>query len=393
MMRRSISIVALLLLAAPLAAQGRGIEAQTRADASPIIDGERVALVIGNGAYESTAPLRNPVNDARDLGSALEQLGFEVIRAENQSLNEMKRAVREFGTRLASGAVGLFFFAGHGLQVDGVNYLIPVDAVIRSEEEVEYEGLDVGFVLAQMEAAGNALNVVILDACRNNPFERSFRSMAGAGLASVDAPTGTLIAYATAPGSVASDGNGRNGLYTQEILRHIATPGLAVEDVMKRVRVGVVRQSEGRQVPWESTSLVGDFYFEGAPATPEEAPVAQNFAAQQATAQAVSENARPDAVRVFPRLLNGPEVAQTLQTVYPRVYAEAGVSGTTTLLVFISTEGTVIRTQLGESSGYPVLDDLAVMVADVFRFSPATLDGERVPVWVELPIQFQVLQG
>lgn len=219
----------------------------------------RVALVIGNSAYE-TAPLKNPVNDGHDIAQALRELGFDVIHKENVNQNDMKRAIREFGEKIRNSGVALFYYAGHGIQVNGQNYLIPVGATIEKEEEVEYEGVDVGFVLAQMENARSRTNIVILDACRNNPFARSFRS-ASRGLASINAPSGTLIAYATAPGSVASDGNDRNGLYTQELLKNLRISGLDVEEVFKRVRIAVRERSQGKQTPWESSSLVGNFYF------------------------------------------------------------------------------------------------------------------------------------
>jgi hypothetical protein len=223
--------------------------------------GKRVALVIGNGTY-LTAPLKNPVNDAQDIAHALRELGFDVIYRENLNQNDMKRAIREFGAKIRNGSVGLFYYAGHGVAVKGINYLVPVDAKVESEEEVEYECVDAGFVLTQMESAGNSMNIMILDACRNNPFARSFRS-ASRGLALMDAPSGTLIAYATAPGSVASDGNARNGLYTQELLKFVRTPNLSIEEVFKQVRISVRNLTQGRQTPWESSSLIGNFYFSG----------------------------------------------------------------------------------------------------------------------------------
>jgi hypothetical protein len=222
----------------------------------------RIALVIGNSAYE-TAPLKNPVNDAQDMAKALEGLGFEIVNKDkmfNLNQNDMKRAIRTFGEKLRGGGIGLFYYAGHGVQVKGINYLVPVDAKVGSEEEVEYECVDAGFVLAQMDSAGNSTNIVVLDACRNNPFARSFRS-ASRGLAQMDAPSGTLIAYATAPGSVASDGSGRNGLYTQELLKNMRMPGIGIEEVFKRVRISVRNLTQNKQTPWESSSLVGDFYF------------------------------------------------------------------------------------------------------------------------------------
>ena len=227
----------------------------------------RVALVVGNSAY-TTAPLKNPVHDASDMAQALRELGFDVVYKENLNQPDMKRAIRAWGEQLRGGAVGLFYYAGHGVQVRGENYLVPVDAKIESEEEVEYEGVHVGFVLAQMDSASNPMNIVILDACRNNPFARSFRS-ASRGLASMNAPSGTLIAYATAPGAVASDGQARNGLYTQELLKVMRTPGLGIEEVFKRVRISVRALTQGQQTPWESSSLVGDFSFQSP--TPSEA--------------------------------------------------------------------------------------------------------------------------
>lgn len=220
---------------------------------------QKIALVIGNSAYESS-PLKNPVNDARAISQTLSALGFQVILKENINQVEMKRAVREFGDKIKNGGIGLFYFAGHGVQVKGQNYLVPIGAQITKEEEAEYEGLDVGFVMAQMEAAKNRMNIVILDACRNNPFARSFRSESN-GLASISAPSGTLIAYATAPGSVASDGDGANGLYTQELLFNMKTIGLNIEEVFKRVRISVREKTQGKQTPWESSSLTGAFYF------------------------------------------------------------------------------------------------------------------------------------
>lgn len=156
--------------------------------------------------------------------------------------------------------MGLFYYAGHGIQVKGRNYLIPIGAAIESESDVKYESVDAGRVLGKMEDAGNSLNVIILDACRNNPFGRSFRS-SDKGLAKMDAPTGSILAYATSPGSVAADGQGRNGLYTSALLKHMMTPGLTIERMFKQIRIEVVGASGKKQVPWEASSLMGDFYF------------------------------------------------------------------------------------------------------------------------------------
>ena len=222
----------------------------------------RHALVIGNGAYKA-APLKNPAKDARDMAALLGTLGFTVTLKVDAGQKEMEEAVRDFGQSLRKGGVGLFYFAGHGVQVQGSNYLVPVDAKIQSESDVRFECVDAGRVLGKMEDAGNSLNIVVLDACRNNPFSRGFRS-ADRGLAEMRAPTGSLIAYATAPGSVASDGTGENGIYTKHLLKNMRVSGLPITDVFMRVRMGVVAETGKKQVPWESSSLTGYFYLSGA---------------------------------------------------------------------------------------------------------------------------------
>lgn len=229
---------------------------------------QRVALVIGNNAYPA-APLKNPVNDARAMARSLNQMGFEVILRTNLNQKAMVNALREFGARLREGGVALFYYSGHGMQVKGRNYLIPVDADIRGEDEVPYMSMDMAQVLDKLEAARSRANLVILDACRNNPFIRTFRS-SRVGLAQMDAPGGTLLAFATAPGSEARDGDEENGVYTKHLLAHMATPMLPVEVMFRRVREGVTAETKNRQIPWESSSLTGDFYFNqaGAARTP-----------------------------------------------------------------------------------------------------------------------------
>jgi hypothetical protein len=216
----------------------------------------RLALVIGNSTYPES-PLRNPVNDVRAMAKTLRELGFTVLAHENANKRTMETVIIEFGRRLAEGGVGFFYYAGHGLQVRGHNYLVPIDAEIDSEAITRVAAVDVDLLLEQMAEAKNRVNIVILDACRNNPFERRLRG-ASRGLAAVDAARGTLVAYATAPGSVAADGDGANGLYTEELLQALRVPGLKVEEVFKRVRIGVAERSKGAQTPWESSSLTGD---------------------------------------------------------------------------------------------------------------------------------------
>lgn len=224
----------------------------------------RVALVVGNGQYQNAGVLRNPVNDARSVAQSLQRLGFTVLLRENRSQREMAQDIREFGRQLDQNTVALYYYSGHGIQVKGENYVVPVDAAIENEEEVEYATVNVGLVMAQMEAARSRVNIVFLDACRNNPFARSFRSSSN-GLAMMNAPAGTFIAYATAPGDVASDGTAAagNGLYTQQLLRFLNQPGLPIEQMHKQVRIAVTQASNGDQVPWESSSIMGDFYFAG----------------------------------------------------------------------------------------------------------------------------------
>lgn len=219
----------------------------------------RVALVIGNGAYKD-APLRNAVNDARSMSVRLSGLGFEVISAENVGRDAMQKSILKFASRLKDETTGLFYYAGHGIQSRGRNYLLPVDAEVANERTLRFEAVDVQVVLEEMVFAGNRINLVILDACRNNPFERRFRG-GSRGLAAIDAARGTLIAYATAPGSVAADGDGDNGLYTSELLNALAVPNLKAEEVFKKVRIAVTNRTGGAQVPWESSSLTGDFVF------------------------------------------------------------------------------------------------------------------------------------
>lgn len=226
---------------------------------APALADKRVALVIGNGAYKET-PLRNPVNDANAMASVLKRLGFDVTLLTDAPLQRMQQAILDFGEALKGGGAGLFYFAGHGVQIKGQNYLLPVDAAVGSEAAVRVSSVPVELVTDQMGDAANGVNVIILDACRNNPFERRLRG-ASRGLAAMDAARGTLIAYATAPGSVAADGDGDNGLYTGELLKALGEPSLKAEDVFKRVRANVVRRTGGRQTPWESSSLTGDFVF------------------------------------------------------------------------------------------------------------------------------------
>lgn len=224
---------------------------------------KRLALIIGNGNYTNARKLVNPPNDANDMAATLQELGFEVISGTNLNLKQMTEKVREFGDKLkTSGGVGLFYYAGHGIQVNGRNYLIPVEADIPREDEISFRAFDLREILQKMETAKNGLNILVLDACRNNPFARSWsRDMSDDGLAQIPTPKGTFIAYATSPDMTASDGTGRNGLYTTELLKYIKQPNLKIEETFKEVSKAVDDKSGGKQTPWTSSSLRGDFIF------------------------------------------------------------------------------------------------------------------------------------
>jgi uncharacterized caspase-like protein len=220
---------------------------------------DRVALLIGNNTY-AASPLRNAVNDARDLSAALKELGFKVIVKENATRKDMIDGLREFGAALDGANAALFFYAGHGMQFKERNYLIPIDAVMASEDDITLFSFEVNQVFDRMERAKTRHNFIILDACRDNPFASSFK-LSSAGLAQMSSPTGTFIAYATSPGSVARDGFDRNGIYTKHILQNIKVPNQPVEIMFKRVREGVELETRRLQTPWDSSSLKGDFTF------------------------------------------------------------------------------------------------------------------------------------
>jgi hypothetical protein len=222
--------------------------------------GKRMALVIGNANYASAAKLNNTINDANSMSETLKSLGFEVIKVLDGDYEKMKVAIYNFGDQIEDVDVSLFYYAGHGLEVDGTNYLVPVDANISSALDVKLKTIPLTGVLRTMEFTNEeGLNMIILDACRNNPFPTGKRS-GGQGLARVQAPSGTLIAYATDPGSVASDGDKSNGLYTGELVKQMRV-SQRIEDVFMNTRVAVEKVSNGSQRPWEEARLKGVFYL------------------------------------------------------------------------------------------------------------------------------------
>jgi len=237
----------------------------------------RIALVIGNSAYPGNAALSNPTNDAKAMSEQLRKLGFQVLEVRDGSRGQMTQAIDDMRQRLhGKSGVGMLYYAGHGLQIDWRNYMVPVDATPRSQTDVVKQSIDIDAVIDAFKQSGTRVNILVLDACRDNPFAGT---AAAKGLAQVDAPPGTFLAYATAPGNTADDGEGSNGLYTGYLLQELAKPTARIEDVFKRVRLQVRQKSSGRQIPWESTSLEEDFVFnDGRPAG---APPAKHNAAEQ----------------------------------------------------------------------------------------------------------------
>lgn len=260
---RHVAILLAVVIAAVVAAAVFGSAAKDKRLDSPSAKRagphRPIALVIGNGDYR-IFPLENPTNDAKAFASALNESGFDVVERENLTQSQIRQVLREFGDRMERGGTALFYYSGHAVQVKGRNYLVPVGADIRHEDEVEDQAIEISLVLNKMENARNQFNIVILDACRNNPFAKTFRSVSQ-GLAPIDAPPGTLIAFSTAPGRAADDGTHGLGLYTRHLLSNLQTPGLKIEEVFKLTRSAVRRDSDDQQVPWENTSLEGDFYF------------------------------------------------------------------------------------------------------------------------------------
>ena len=229
---------------------------------------DRVALIVGNGTYAHAA-LRNPVNDARAVAASLRDLGFDVIFRENAALDGMLDAMREFVVRSRNSSVRVFFYAGHGAQLKGKNYLIPVDAAFKDEEEVPLKTANVTELVDRLGQMKTGVNIVILDACRNTPFPvgprtrglGNARSLAQGLAQVVSEARGTLIAFSTAPGAVALDGGNGNSVYTRHLIANMQIPGLPVEQLFKRVRSGVSEETRQAQTPWYSSSLDGEFCF------------------------------------------------------------------------------------------------------------------------------------
>lgn len=276
----------------------------------------RVALVIGNAAY-AASPLANPANDAKAMSETLRGLGFTVIEVRNGSKAQMADAIAKVRESLkGKQGVGMLYYAGHGLQLDSRNYMVPVDAKLAKAGDIAGQTVDVGSVVEAFRAAGNRMNILVLDACRDNPFGGI---SSGKGLAPLDAPSGTFLAYATAPGNVAGDGDAKsgNGLYTQFLLEELKKPQARIEDVFKRVRFAVRRASDGRQIPWESTSLEDDFQFNDgrvvAAAKPSAQQLTASFTEEKQAWDRIKESTKADDFYAFLQKYPTGTIAQAAQ--------------------------------------------------------------------------------
>lgn len=236
-------------------------QSDSKEGALKLLKAPKLALVVGNGKYKDAPELKNAPNDAKAIAEVLKASGFAVAMHLDTARDVLVQAIRDYvNTVEKQKAVGLFYFAGHGVQLDWRNYMLPIDAVIDKIEDVARQSVDIARLMEGLTKAANPMNVIILDACRENPFGES-KKPAQQGLSQMDAPVQTLLAYATSPGNVASDGDGANGLYTENLLREMKVPEAKIEDVFKRARLAVRRTSKGAQIPWESTSLEDDFWF------------------------------------------------------------------------------------------------------------------------------------
>ena len=343
-----------------------------------LLNTPKVALIIGNSDYKHVRRLHNPGNDAKAMAEALTGMGFEVIVILDRSRDEMSSAITAYTEILAKRkCIGLFYYAGHGVQLAWDNFLVPVDARISNVEDIQNACVNLTSLIDRVRKAENPMNVIILDACRENPFGKDFR-VERKGLSQMDAPPGTLLAYATAPGSLASDGAGANGLYTDNLVREIKVPEARIEDVFKRVRLNVRRKTNGSQIPWESTSLEDDFYF----MPPAALTVLSNedkerqFKKELAKWDQVKDSKSPDDYYAF--LQEYPNGSMSEQAQFrldqiqkPKIEVEPGPSGVKPLA-----SGTN-RFALGDEFTYDLIDGYT-KVATRFVLRVTSADNDRV---------------
>ena len=345
----------------------------------------RIALVIGNATYRNS-PLLNPVNDAQAIASALTELGFQCQLLLDAKLQDMSTAVQRYGEQLARHkAVGLFYYAGHGAQLAWRNYLVPVDASIRTLDDLPRQTLELNTLLQALTKAANPMNVIILDACRDNPFGSGV-PLEQKGLSQFDAPNGSLLSYATAPGNTASDGDGANGLFTENLLREMRVPGAKLEDVFKRVRLQVRLKSKGQQIPWESTSLEEDFYFTRPPE--QLAKISEEKKAALFEEELAIWNATQDASTAAPfsdylaRYPNG-KFSQLAQVQLDRLLKKQGEKKVELASAASNpfTNGTVAavgRYMVGDSFTFELRDGLSNAVSKTFREVVSDVDETQI---------------
>jgi uncharacterized caspase-like protein len=285
----------------------------------------KIALVVGNGKYK-IGPLKNPANDAAAISEALKAAGFAVTARLDASRAELAAAIDAYVRELAAKkCVGLFYYAGHGMQLAWKNYMLPVEADIDSVADVQKQAVEVNALMEGLAKAGNPMNVIILDACRDNPFG-NLKGADHKGLSQMDAPSHTILAYATSPGNVASDGEGANGLYTENLLREMKVPEAKIEDVFKRVRLGVRRRSNGAQIPWESTSLEEDFWFVPPKEMKKLSDAERDHAYQQELTlwERIQKSAEPGPLEDYLRRYPNGDFAELAQLHLDRVLARLG---------------------------------------------------------------------
>lgn len=327
----------------------------------------RHALVIGNNRYQN-APLQNPVNDARAIAGELKASGFDVTLLLDTGRDAMLNAIEKYGNQLAARkAVGLFYYAGHGAQLAWRNYLVPVDAVIKSIDDMPARAVELNALLQSLIKAKNPMNVIVLDACRDNPFGKAL-SAEHKGLSQFDAPSGSLLAYATSPGNVASDGAGSNGLYTENLLRELKVPDAKIEDIFKRVRLAVRRRSNGEQIPWESTSLEEDFYFYPPQTvrkfTEEEA--SQRFEEELAIWDRIKAATEPAPLEDYLRRYPSGLFSEVAQLRLDQVLAQAG-----------ERKVQIVSSEQNPFSKGTATVDIRVKVGDRFRYREIDLDTKQ----------------
>lgn len=383
----------------------------------------RVALVMGNSSYK-TAPLKNPTNDAKDMASKLKGMGFTVVERNNLTSKQIGSTLREFRAKLSPGSVALVYYAGHGLQIKGENYFPTVDAEIAGEEDVPNQSLAMRQIMDVLEDAKTRLNLVFLDACRNNPYQRSFRSSSD-GLSKVNAPSGTLISFATRPGSVAADGTGRNGLYTGALLEAMDSSGDQIEQVLKRVVTRVKAGSKNQQEPWMEGSIDGEFCFGNCLVTVAQTGLSDDRALWDSVKESRNVNDLKAYLNKFPQGLFAEVAANRIKSAelsatpqpsspslplhpstqnkdifsnsnakvniskcekpeYPAIARQLNQQGTVALKFLVGVDGSVLESIVDKTSGFELLDQAALSGLSKCKFSVAIKDGKPIQGWASM---------